>query len=124
MEFLVSSDAYGAARVAVLPEMVRRVLDTDFPTHGVLVAVPTKYELWVHVPVDDDVVLTALSMARLAHRTWTEEPYPISPDVFLVSPDMDAIRVVAPDHEGCGFDLDALTGVASALEATDLGEAS
>jgi len=123
VEFLDSSDAYGAARVVVLPEIVRRVLRTDFPAHGLLVAVPTKFELWVHVPVDEDVVQTAITMSWLAYRTWCEEPYPISPDVFLVSPDMHAVRLVRPDNEGCDLNERAALDLVNALERGQQREA-
>lgn len=124
VEFLDSSDAYGAARVVVLPEIVRTVLRTDFPPYGVLVAVPTKFELWVHVPVDEDVVATAVRMSWLAHRTWTEEPYPISPDIFLVSPDMRATRLARPDRRGCDLDGAAMLGLLRSLEDGRADEAS
>ena len=124
VEFLDSSDAYGAARVVVLPDLLRTVLRTDFPPHGVLVAVPTKFELWVHLPVDEDVVETALSMSWLAFRTWAEEPYPISPDIFLVSPDMHAVRLVKPDRVGCALDEDAMLDLLGALEGGRAQEAS
>lgn len=116
VEFLDSSDAYGAARVVMLPEVLRKVLRTAFPPHGVLVAVPTKFELWVHLPVDEDVVDTALRMAWLAYRTWADEPYPISPDIFLVSPDMHAARLVRSDRHGCDLDETVLLGLLRCLE--------
>lgn len=122
VEFLDSSDAYGAARVAVLPDLLRK-LRIAFPPHGVLVAVPTKFELWVHVPVDEHVLDTAVAMSWMAFRTFAEEPYPISPDIFLMSPDMHAIRVVAPDARGFDLDDRALLGLARAM-GIDLGEAS
>lgn len=124
VEFLDSRDAYGAARVAVLPEILRRVLRIEFPAHGVLVAVPTKFELWVHLPVDESVIDTAVTMSWLAHRTWSEEPYPISPDVFLVSPDMDATRLIKPEREGCGFDERVALDLLTALAAGESREAS
>lgn len=124
VEFLDSRDAYGAARVTVLPEVLRRVLRTDFPATGVLVAVPTKFELWVHVPVDEDVIQTAVTMSWLAYRTWSEEPYPISPDVFLVSPDMDAARLVKSDREGCDLHERVALDLLKALEAGQTREAS
>lgn len=122
VEFLDSRDAYGAARVTVLPELLR-TLRIDFPAHGVLVAVPTKFELWVHVPVDEHVLDTAVAMSWLAFRTFAEEPYPICPDVFLVSPDMHAVRVVAPDARGFDLDERTLRELVRAM-GVDLGEAS
>ena len=115
VEFLDSTDPFGAARVLVLPEMIRRVLRTDFPRQGVLVAVPTKRELWIHVPVDESVAQTAMTMSWLSFRTWATEPYPISPDVYLVSPDMHAVRLVAPDDDGVVIDTEALAGLLEAL---------
>lgn len=110
IEFLDGPDAYAAARVTVLPDLLR-AMSIDFPDHGVLVSVPTKLELWVHVPVDEDVIETAVHMAWLAHRTWSEEPYPISPDVFLVSPDMHATALVKPDRRGLDLDQRAMLGL-------------
>ena len=122
VEFL-DSDPYGAARVTVLPELLRR-MRIDFPAHGVLVAVPTKFELWVHVPVDEDVVETAVRMAWVSHQTFCEEPYPVSPDVFLVSPDMHAVALVRPDHRGFDLDQPAMLGLLRDLGVSELGEAS
>ena len=101
-----------------------RALRTDFPSHGVLVAVPTKCELGVHVPVDEDVVQTALRMSWLSHRTWSEEPYPISPDIFLVSPDMRATVLVRPDREGCDLNESAMRGLLRSLDDGQAREAS
>lgn len=121
VEFLDSPDAYGAARVTVLPDLLRR-LHIDFPPHGVLVAVPTKFELWVHVPVDEHVLDTAVAMSWVALRTFAEEPYPISPDVFLVSPDMHAVRVVRPGEQGFELDDRALRSLVQEM-GTELGDA-
>lgn len=121
VEFLDSPDAYGAARVTVLPALLRK-LRIDFPPHGVLVAVPTKFELWVHVPVDEHVLDTAVAMSWVALRTFAEEPYPISPDVFLVTPDMHAIRLVRPDAQGFDLDDRALQSLLREM-GTELGDA-
>lgn len=122
VEFLDSSDAYGAARVAVLPDLLR-ALRIDFPAHGVLVAVPTKFELWVHVPVDEHVLDTAVAMSWLAFQTFAEEPYPISPDIYWMSPDMHAVRVIAPDARGFDLDDRSLRSLLRAM-GVELGEAS
>ncbi len=96
----------------------------DFPAHGVLVCVPTKFELWVHVPVDEDAVSAAVRMAWLALQTYAQEPYPISPDVFLVTPDMTASCLVRPDQHGVDINNDALSSLLGALLPGRLGEAS
>jgi hypothetical protein len=123
VEHLESADAYGAARVTVLPDLLRRT-GIEFPQHGLLVAVPTKHRLWLHVPVDGYVVDTATAMAWDAYRTWAAQPYPISPDVFLISPDMQATWLVRPDHEGCDLHRDAFRRLLEAVEPTPLDEAS
>lgn len=120
VEFL-DGDPFGAARVAVLPDLLRR-MRIDFPDHGVLVAVPTKFEIWVHVPVDEHVVDVAVGMSWMALRTFSEEPYQISPDVFLVSPDMHAKRLVGPDARGFDLDRPAMLGLLHALGASDFGD--
>ena len=117
VEHLHAGDPFSAARVAVLPDLLRR-LGIDFPSHGVLVAVPTKHDLWVHVPTDEDVVQTALTMSRLAYRAWAEEPYPVCPDVFLVSPDMRASLLVSPEREHVDLDERAMVTLLTALAVT------
>jgi len=124
VEFLDSPGSFGASRVLVLPDLLRRLLRRDFPAHGVLVAVPTQHELWVHVPIGESVVPTALAMAWLAHRTWSEEPYPISPDVFLVSPDMHAVTLVRPTRNQVDLDRRAMVELLEALEGPDHGRAA
>lgn len=124
VEFLDSPGSFGASRVLVLPDLLRRVLRRDFPAHGVLVAVPTKHELWVHVPVGAGVLQTALTMAWLSYETWAEEPYPISPDVFLVSPDMHAVTLVRPTREHCDLDRHAMVDLLAALEGPGHGRAA
>lgn len=100
VEFLSGTGPFGAARVLVLPELLRQVLRRDFPSSGVLVSVPNKFELWVHEPVDESVVPTAVAMAWHSYADWGQSPYAISPNVFLVSPDMRAQVLVAPDRDG------------------------
>jgi hypothetical protein len=108
--------------VTVLPDLLR-ALRIDFPPHGVLVCVPTKSELWVHVPVDEHVLDTAVAMSWVAFRTFSEEPYPVSPDVYLVSPDMHAVALVRPDARGCDLHDRALRALLESMDV-ELGEAS
>lgn len=120
VEQLVADDSYGASRVMLLPELVRRVLGRDFPETGLLVAVPTKFELWIHVPVDETVVETAALLAREAYSVFATEPFAISPDVFLVTPDMHGEVLVRPDRGGAWIDVDAL----ERLHTREAGEAA
>lgn len=108
VEFLESDDAFGASRVMVLPHLLRRLLRRDFPASGVLVAVPTKFDLWIHVPIDDTVVDTALLLAHDALVRFTSAPFPLTPHVYLVSPDMHAETVIEADRSGAYVDQRAL----------------
>lgn len=103
VEFLDADDSFGASRVAVLPELLRRVLGQGIPSCGVLVAVPTRREIWLHLPVDEGVIDTAAHLAHAAYEVCALEPYALSPDVYLVSPDMRAEVLIRPDR--LGFDL-------------------
>ncbi|MEI2711865.1 MAG: hypothetical protein V9G04_00860 [Nocardioides sp.] len=115
MEVLEARDPFSAARVLVLPHLIRRVLDRDFPESGVLVAVPNKFELWVHVPVDESVLQTALTMAWHSYSEWGQSPYAISPNIFHVSPDMRARVLVAPDQEGVDLHQQAMVDLLERL---------
>lgn len=108
VEFLESDDSFGASRVLVLPDLIRRLLRRDFPTSGVLVALPTKFDLWIHVPTDDSVVDTALLLAHDAWARFASAPFPLTPHVYLVSPDMHAETVVAADRAGAHVNRGAL----------------
>lgn len=117
VEFLDSPDPCGAARVLLLPEMFRRVLKQPFPASGVLVAVPTKHELWIHVPTDPDTTIaTALRLVVLAMETFCSDPHPVSPDIFLVSPDMQARTLITADPEGVDLHPDVMTDLLMALD--------
>lgn len=124
VEFLEAEDALSAARVVILPDLVRRVFQTTFPAAGIVVAVPTKHDLWVHVPVDDRVLQTAFKMAYDAYLRWGQAPYPITPDVFIVSPDMHAERLLVPDRNGVDVNGDAMTRILDAVSGPPHRQAS
>jgi hypothetical protein len=115
VEFLHAEDALSAARVVILPDLVRRVFRTSFPATGVIIAVPTKHDLWVHFPVDEGVLQTAFAMAYDAYMRWAQAPYPITPDVFVVSPDMQAERLLVPDRQGVDVNEAAMARILDAV---------
>lgn len=121
VEFLDADDSFGASRVLVLPDLLRRTLRQDFPASGVLVAVPTKFDLWIHLPVDESVIETSLLLAYDALTTCTSNPFPLSPCVYAVSPDMQAEVLVQPDRTGASINEEALGRL---LEALPPGPAS
>lgn len=104
IDVLRADDSFGASRVMVLPEVLRGTLRREIPPSGILVAVPHKFEMWLHFPVDDSVLDVSVEMAFAALCAWAEEPFPLSPHVYLVSPDMHAELLVAADAEGASLD--------------------
>lgn len=124
VEHLVADDSYGASRVMLLPDLMRTLLGREFPASGVLVAVPTKFDLWVHVPVDETVVETAALLAYEALAASSTQPFAISPDVFLVTPDMHAEVLVQPDREGAWVGTDTLDRLLAGLPRSGTGEAA
>lgn len=115
VEFLTADDSFGASRVLVLPDLMRRTLQWDFPPSGVLVAVPTKFDLWIHRPVDESTVETALLLAYEAHTRCSSAPFPLSPHVYVVSPDMRAEVLVRPDRTGGFINQDLLERLLAGL---------
>lgn len=115
VEFLDAGDSFGASRVMVLPDLMRRTLQREFPASGVLVAVPTKFELWIHLPVDESVIETSLLLAYDAYDKYVSEPFPLSPDVYVVSPDMRAEVLVRPDRTGAFVNDDAFARLLASL---------
>jgi hypothetical protein len=124
IEFLEAGDSFGASRVLVLPDVVRRVLRRDFPASGVLVAVPTKFDLWIHVPTDVSVVDTALLLAHDAFAQFSSAPFPLTPHVYLVSPDMQAEALVVPDRAGADVNRSALERLLGQLAPDGPAEAA
>ncbi|RYE81670.1 MAG: hypothetical protein EOO74_00255 [Myxococcales bacterium] len=120
IEYFTSSDACTAARVMLLPELFRRILHRPIPDSGVLVAVPTKHDLWVHIPTDPmSLTETLTRLLGQSALTYSEGPYPISPDIFLVSPDMHARKLSTADPEGVDLHMGVLTDLIAALEAPE-----
>lgn len=124
VEFLDADDSFGASRVLVLPDLLRRTLRQDFPASGVLVAVPTKFHLWIHLPTDESVLETSLLLAREALTTYASNPFPLSPCVYLLSPDMQADVLVRPDRTGVFVNQEALGRLLAALGPNGPAEAA
>ncbi len=78
---LTSSDFFGASRLLVLDEVLAG-LGVERPTHGVLVAVPHRHLMLVHVLEGPGVVAALGLMSRSARAQWESEPGPVSPEVY------------------------------------------
>jgi hypothetical protein len=81
---VLSGSSFAASRALVLDTVLRESLRVENPPYGVLVALPVRHLLLVHV-VRDLSVITALSMMlHLTGHAHDEEPGPLSPWVYLV----------------------------------------
>ena len=83
---LVTGTAFAASRALVLDTVVRESLHLDHPSHGLLVALPARDLLLVHVVHDLSVIPALGLLLNLAARSHTHDPGPLSPDVHLVTP--------------------------------------
>lgn len=100
IHLLVSEDFFGAARLLVLPSVLRRALGVEIPPDGVLVAVPNRHLIVVHVPTDSQTLDALQSMTQFVLNDFQSRPGPISPDVYHLLPDGRAVPVTRTvEHE-------------------------
>jgi hypothetical protein len=83
----ISGAGYAASRALVLDTVLRESLHVAHAPFGVLAALPARDTLMLHV-IEDLAVIPALGlMMVLASRSYSRDPGPLSPDVYLVTPD-------------------------------------
>ncbi|MEV6282974.1 hypothetical protein [Kribbella sp. NPDC051770] len=81
----LSGSTFAASRALVLDTVLRETLHTENPPHGVLVALPARSLLLIHV-IDDLAILPALAvMLGLSLRTHTTQPGPLTPWIHHVT---------------------------------------
>lgn len=78
---LACADYFGASRLLVLDEVLAGQ-GIERPTHGVLVAVPHRHLLLVHVLEGAGVVAALEMMSRTARGEYQGEPGAVSPEVY------------------------------------------
>lgn len=93
IDLLFSEDFFGAARLLVLPELVRRSYDKPIPATGVLVALPSRHLMQLHFPTSVDTLHAVNTMIGTAKMQFDEQPGPISPELFHIGPDLTATQV-------------------------------
>jgi hypothetical protein len=82
----VTGTAFAASRALVLDTVLRESLHLQHAPHGVLAALPARDTLLLHV-IQDLTVIPALGLLlNVAARCHTRDPGPLSPDVYLVTP--------------------------------------
>jgi hypothetical protein len=85
---IVTGTPFTASRALVLDTVLRESLDVDRPPHGVLVALPARDTLFLHV-IQDLTLIPALGLLlNLAARSYAHDPGPLTPDVYLVTPEL------------------------------------
>lgn len=80
----LSGSMFTASRALVLDTVLRESLHVENPSYGVLVAMPTRDLLLVHVIEDHGIVPAMDLMATIAARYYAEHPGPVSPHVYYV----------------------------------------
>lgn len=118
----VSGTAFAASRALVLDTVLRESLHVEHAPHGVLAAVPARDTLLLHV-IEDLTVIPALGvLLNVAARCHARDPGPLSPDVYLVTPDFTwhSATTALPDHTPLRLspELETLTKLLATQEAT------
>jgi len=119
---MVADDFFGAARVCVLDQILASTLGVERPRHGVLVAVPNRHVMAVHVPAGPGLLPALNTLAALAAGESVEAPGPISPFVYLMCADGTIEQVTTRGEDG-ELVVDATGTLADVMDAlgVDLG---
>ncbi len=99
IHLLTCEDLFGASRLLLLDELFGSLLGIERPDYGVLVAVPHRHTVAVHI-IEDATVVTALdAMVGLA-RSGEDAAGPVSPDVYYRDPSGVLQRVSRNEPDG------------------------
>lgn len=90
---LTTGDFFGAARVLVLDDLLRRTLDLEHLPHGYLVAVPNRHLILVHPLAGDAAARVIPLLVDVAETQHEDSAGPISRDVYFVSADGHAEQI-------------------------------
>lgn len=99
LEMLAGESVHVASKVLVLADVLRSLHgEREYPD-GVLVAVPDRHSLMLHVPVDAGVVAALQSMTGGTAHLWASAAGGVSPSVYWWR-DGTLTRVTALDPDG------------------------
>lgn len=114
-----SDDFFGAARLAILPEVLAHV-GIERPSHGTLIAVPNRHLLLVH-PLEGPGLVSAVQlMVRLASSEYHGHTGPLSPQVFYRSADGEVQQVTMRDEDTQTVEVHVAGPFAQAFDALGL----
>ncbi|UZN04184.1 hypothetical protein [Cellulomonas sp. S1-8] len=82
LEMLTGESVYVASKLLVLADVLRSLHGERAYPDGVLVGVPDRHSLMLHVPVDGGVVAALQSMAGGTAKIWSSAPGGVSPCVY------------------------------------------
>ena len=89
---------FAASRALVLDTVLRESLHTEDPPHGVLVALPVRSLLLIHIITDLSVLPALASLLAITLRTHAELPGPLTPWIYLAAPPASAATMIAGPH--------------------------
>lgn len=121
VHLLATDDFFGASRVLVLDEVLAGI-GIERPRHGVLLAVPNRHLLAVHVLGGLGVVTAMQTLTRLAAGEHDTRPGPVSPHVYYRAADGRVEQVTFPDPDGQGVGVHVRGLLAEAFAALGLVE--
>jgi hypothetical protein len=84
---VLGDSMFTASRALVLDTVLRESLKVENPSFGVLVAMPVRDMLLVHVLRDQTVVAALDLMVSVATHAFGSQPGPVSPHVYYVADD-------------------------------------
>ncbi|MFI5696678.1 hypothetical protein ACIA58_32790 [Kribbella sp. NPDC051586] len=117
----VTGSPFAASRALVLDTVLRESLQVDHAPYGVLAAVPARDTLMLHVIRDLSVIPALGVLLNVAARSHAHDPGPLSPEVFLVTPDFRwlSATTLSPDYTPLRLspELESLTKILAAREA-------
>jgi hypothetical protein len=95
---LEQQDSFVASRITFLNELVDRVTGSKQPPHGILVSIPRRRTVLLHV-LSGLGVLTAMKAMAISTRSLFDSSTQsrLSPNVYYVAPDGSAETIAFPD---------------------------
>ncbi|MFC6161046.1 hypothetical protein [Kribbella jiaozuonensis] len=116
----VTGTPFAASRALVLDTVLRESLHVEHAPHGVLAAVPARDTLMLHVIRDLSLIPALGLLLNVAARSHAHDPGPLSPEVFMVTPDFRWLpaTTVSPDYTPLRLssELETLTKVLATSE--------
>lgn len=113
-----SDDLFGASRLLALDDLLSAALRVERPDHGVLVAMPNRHLLAVHLLEGPHVVGALHTLISLA-RSQVDGPGPVSSEVYYRSPTGTLQRITGPGENG-GYGVFVTGAFAAAMESLGL----